>query len=805
MKISLYFLLAVCFLLAVGSAIFSAVLVTQDHNSQLNQLQRDTAASQIAGFRAFITIATNFMASETETSVRRLKFMRASRNASFLTDPANFAADLNNSLVLEWMPQAPSLGEAFWSFTALYPVSAYPDWNIALAAQHMAETRRDGTRSQFTCMPEDKGVNNISYCHQVTWDNVVGNPTIHNPYTYTFNSDDGLGNTSGINWFTPMYVWVSQDGWAYWYITHQTLVVVNGVQVVVQTMDSVERLAANLQLIKDNGAEFIILDQYENVISTTIREAADKEIACCTASKSDCTECITSPASSHEVKTIKDVTAALFDPSNKDLSNPCAGTRILDFTLNGQTYVGASSCGFDKDELRLIIIWFQPKSSTGSVSIGLVITVAVLVIAPTLILCVACIIAILIPIDNMSQLMHALAYDFVESEPEITSIPLLSSVFVEIQAMSSSFMTLGETILTVVKYVPRDLVRKDVATLLGIQDESEELVQAMQELEDEGELDVYEDMESSRIAPSHLSPVGPKASSDAGSVSSSNISNLGPVASSRRPSRFATLSNQTSFMANSMAHTQSRNQGSFRKVAVVFVNLSGFHISNRVVEQLPKVVSSIEQCAKKSKGVLDSFHGDHFMVTFNAMTTCALYMRGAVSFYCDLREMLDGLRVEFTAGIAAGEATVGIIGSDTTRKFSVVSSVVTDAAMLERSCVHLIPHARCLAYNTIASEAAYVAHFHYCRPLLFSYSAEKSHVLSIYRKTSPSAVDEWMYELEDNVKKDPFHAVNALAKSFLSGEDPLAKIKARTKLDQMPHSLDKDSVEIVALKELLEL
>jgi hypothetical protein len=63
-----------------------------------------------------------------------------------------------------------------------------------------------------------------------------------------------------------------------------------------------------------------------------------------------------------------------------------------------------------------------------------------------------------------------------------------------------------------------------------------------------------------------------------------------------------------------------------------------------------------------------------------------------------------------------------------------------------------------------------------------------------------------MYELETCSKRDPFSAVNALAHAVINGEDPLAKARAQSLLDDLPRTAHGgESLDAVALRELLEL
>jgi class 3 adenylate cyclase len=129
-----------------------------------------------------------------------------------------------------------------------------------------------------------------------------------------------------------------------------------------------------------------------------------------------------------------------------------------------------------------------------------------------------------------------------------------------------------------------------------------------------------------------------------------------------------------------------------QRMTVVCVNLVGFNAAAAaagpmmVVSAMDAAVERVLRHVADCRGVLDSFHGDRFLATFNAAAPCTAHSRRAAA--CALRCAAElptlGLRLAATAGVASGEALVGNVGAKAMKHFCAIGPAVSQAAVLER-------------------------------------------------------------------------------------------------------------------------
>jgi class 3 adenylate cyclase len=140
---------------------------------------------------------------------------------------------------------------------------------------------------------------------------------------------------------------------------------------------------------------------------------------------------------------------------------------------------------------------------------------------------------------------------------------------------------------------------------------------------------------------------------------------------------------------------------SARTVSVVCINAMGFHSATlrdgaaRLASLAEQLTTTVVAAAAEERGVVDSFHGDHFLLTFNAASSCAthavraprcaLYIgqRAATSF-AFIQDGFGCSALTITAGVASGPARCGALGSRDSRRFSIVGAAVPQAFALEQ-------------------------------------------------------------------------------------------------------------------------
>lgn len=146
-----------------------------------------------------------------------------------------------------------------------------------------------------------------------------------------------------------------------------------------------------------------------------------------------------------------------------------------------------------------------------------------------------------------------------------------------------------------------------------------------------------------------------------------------------------------------------------RQVTLMMVNLCGFHeiaalrgppgCEAAIGEYLSVIESSA--CSSVFRGVLDSFSGDHVVISFNASNSVASHLSRCAGAICALeaaiakRNAKDGgaaaggrkdapMRVRIAA--ATGKSFVGNIGSEAIKRFTVVGGVVNQCCVLLQLC-----------------------------------------------------------------------------------------------------------------------
>jgi hypothetical protein len=171
-------------------------------------------------------------------------------------------------------------------------------------------------------------------------------------------------------------------------------------------------------------------------------------------------------------------------------------------------------------------------------------------------------------------------------------------------------------------------------------------------------------------------------------------------------------------------------------VSVVYVNVVGFHQAAlregaaRLAQMSETLTSAVVSATAAERGVVDSFHGDQFVLTFNAAAACATHATRAprcalrIAQRChqlttnggpavlgspiDLLPSRSSFLFEqlstsnqsgsagvngpsvfvITAGVATGPARCGTLGCNQSRRFSVVGAPAPQAAALERLVRH---------------------------------------------------------------------------------------------------------------------
>ena len=263
------------------------------------------------------------------------------------------------------------------------------------------------------------------------------------------------------------------------------------------------------------------------------------------------------------------------------------------------------------------------------------------------------------------------------------------------------------------------------------------------------------------------------------------------------PSRVVAAANAS--MSSSTGGHHHLNTGiglKARKVTMLIFNVCDYHsqlqghTNTEVALGHSKIVKMIGDSTLDGRGVLDGFQGDRFVVSFNAVTTVGNHALNAAKVCASVAERFSTSRMCVSSGIASGQALVGNVGSMSTKRFTILSPAVSNAAALERLCKHFGP--LCGPVTTLigGSAAADIENFFELLTVdgvvlpgsTVTGAKARVSLLVEPKRTGPG---EWMYQLQEGAVKSEFAAVNSAFDLLHRSEFPQAISEATTALRQL--------------------
>ena len=242
-----------------------------------------------------------------------------------------------------------------------------------------------------------------------------------------------------------------------------------------------------------------------------------------------------------------------------------------------------------------------------------------------------------------------------------------------------------------------------------------------------------------------------------------------------------------------------------KRVSILALNLTGFnglvfgngHNSRpqRIFDVSTQLITIVVRQAQKERGVMDSFHGDHFILTFNASRAVAGSLGAAVRTAGNIeheirKDNLLSASVGVSAGAASGKAFVGTLGIDGYRRMSVVGPVFRMAVALEGVGAQFIyrtapmwrnhpaaPASGCVVDETALKEIVncgmYVQLIGVAQHAS-GMTGSTSRVYGAHYHGNAAAAsvndDEWLYELDQIQAGDPYKESNVAMESLVSGD-----------------------------------
>ena len=203
-----------------------------------------------------------------------------------------------------------------------------------------------------------------------------------------------------------------------------------------------------------------------------------------------------------------------------------------------------------------------------------------------------------------------------------------------------------------------------------------------------------------------------------------------------------------------------------RDVAVLSVNIRQFEATldpldtNDGLALCSQIVGAVVKEARSQKGVIGLFHGDRFLVTFNASCPAASPAKRAAIVALKISDALKALKMKGSFGVAFGKATCGNIGSSDLKGYSVIGPVVVQAVALER-LAKVCSIRTCDEINVLATDkcAADIDCDVFYQIVDFVCMPQPTFVVAVMGLKA-SKEDEWMYCLQETASKDPFAHVN---------------------------------------------
>eukprot|EP01062_Namystynia_karyoxenos_P012096 TRINITY_DN1433_c0_g1_i1.p1 TRINITY_DN1433_c0_g1~~TRINITY_DN1433_c0_g1_i1.p1 ORF type:complete len:1014 (+),score=211.34 TRINITY_DN1433_c0_g1_i1:100-3042(+) len=212
-----------------------------------------------------------------------------------------------------------------------------------------------------------------------------------------------------------------------------------------------------------------------------------------------------------------------------------------------------------------------------------------------------------------------------------------------------------------------------------------------------------------------------------------------------------------------------------KQATFVVLGASGFHVllkDDLCVDKHTCMLQSVVEKVGQTKGVPDTFCGDRMLVSFNAVKAAGGHKLMAAKM---AKDAVDALKASTCADIivtfaaASGEVRCGNLGCPGMMRFTFFSKILSWAYAFQRyaQSVPVLPiHGRVFADGTLAEEVG--SNYNLRAVALVQYAKKHEAPLLIHQVTSKKQVseDEWMYQLEEGAKSNPWNDWNTAIDYF---------------------------------------
>eukprot|EP00755_Sulcionema_specki_P033360 Sspe_Gene.100577::Locus_75260_Transcript_1_1_Confidence_1.000_Length_693::g.100577::m.100577 len=216
-----------------------------------------------------------------------------------------------------------------------------------------------------------------------------------------------------------------------------------------------------------------------------------------------------------------------------------------------------------------------------------------------------------------------------------------------------------------------------------------------------------------------------------------------------------------------------------KKVTFAVVNIVNWHdhflgeADSEMIAVHGTCLNSLLVVFQACKGVPDQFSGDRILCSFNACKPLATHRvsacRAVLSASHKIRDATASRPISLSVGVASGEAKVGNMGTEGMKKFSFISPVLTWTYALERYCRSMeLPN---LVDFHVSEEAKTEFMLQHVDSILFKkrHATRPIRVSQLVRQKDSKDI-EWMYQMDEGERTDPFATWNEACKAVFSGD-----------------------------------
>ena len=208
-----------------------------------------------------------------------------------------------------------------------------------------------------------------------------------------------------------------------------------------------------------------------------------------------------------------------------------------------------------------------------------------------------------------------------------------------------------------------------------------------------------------------------------------------------------------------------------KKITMLVMNISGFldMVSDfQYYSAHGKYLTLVLQNCKEARGVPESFSGDRILVHWNALKVTAGHKLLAAQCCWKIRDSMDAdFQLAMTAALATGDAHCGNMGVTGMKKYTFITSLLPWVVALERH--NKIFNSQVLLDEGVQVEASHKFITRLVERLRFKKHSKRPIPVYEMRNTIKTVESrEWMYEIEESKKSNPFHSINTATEMYFN-------------------------------------